>query len=264
MNEAAQDSSVTVRPVVLVPTYNNPDTLREVVKRAREHIPDVIVVDDGSSDPAKSIADKLASEGLAHLHRRSENGGKGAAVKDGLATASELGYTHALQVDADLQHELADIPKFLEIAQEKPDALVLASPVFDDSAPWIRLMARKITRFWVHVQTGGRVITDPMCGFRLYPLARALAVRVRGNAMDFDPEIAVRMQWDGTPIVNLPTRVRYNEGGVSHFRQIRDNGLLTWMHIRLTTAAILYHLPRRFFRWVFGRKKSSTESADVH
>ena len=241
--EASLEASpAAVRACVVVPTYNNPDTLREVVMRAREHLGDVIVVDDGSSEPAASVARSLHQDRLAHVHRREHNGGKGAAVKDGLETARELGYTHALQVDADLQHEIGDIPRFLELARKNPDALILGSPVFDSTAPWLRLMARKITRFWVHVQTGGRVITDPMCGFRLYPVVRALAVKVRGNAMDFDPEIAVKMQWDGTPIVNLPTRVRYNQGGVSHFRQLRDNALLTWMHIRLTTCAVLRHL----------------------
>ena len=256
-------SSPAIRACVVIPTYNNPDTLREAVLLARNHVEDVIVVDDGSSEPASLVADALSEEGLATLHRRPKNGGKGAAVKTGLATASELGYTHAIQVDADLQHELDDIPKFLEIAREQPEALVLGSPVFDDSAPWIRLMARKITRFWVHVQTGGFVITDPMCGFRLYPLAQALAVRVRGNAMDFDPEIAVRMHWDGTQIVNLPTRVHYNEGGVSHFRQVRDNLLLTWMHIRLTTSALFrflgVHRLGRFLARRFGRRDRSTD-----
>lgn len=242
---------MTFRPCILVPTYDNPATLRRVVEDARAHLPEIVVVDDGSGEPGSLAARALGEEKLAYVHRRETNGGKGAAVKDGFRVAKRLGYTHALQVDADGQHQLDDIPAFLEKAREQPEALVLGAPVFDESAPKGRLVGRQITRFWTNVETGGRVIQDPMCGFRVYPLDAAIRAGARGDAMDFDPEVAVRMYWDGTPVVNVPTRVRYvpkEEGGVSHFRLFRDNVLISWMHTRLFFGAIARVLGLRRIR----------------
>lgn len=229
------------RAGVLIPTYDNPATIRAVVSRARAQVDEVLVVDDGSAEPAQRVLRALSSEGLATVHRRLLNGGKGAAVKTGLAAARALGWTHALQVDADGQHELDDLPRFLEVARAHPDALILGAPVFDASAPKARRIGREVTIFWTNFEAGRGVITDPMCGFRVYPIEAALAVRVEGDAMDFDPEIAVKMAWAGTPVINVPTRVRYvsrDEGGVSHFRLLRDNALISWMHTRLSIERI--------------------------
>ena len=175
------------------------------------------------------------------MHRE-HNGGKGAAVKSGLRKASELGYSHALQVDADGQHTLEDIPKLLAKSEGEPRALVLAAPVFDESAPKGRLWARRITNFWTNIETGGNVIDDPMCGFRVYPVDAALAANARGDRMDFDPEVAVRIAWGGAPVINVPTKVQYVEGGVSHFRMVHDNVLISWMHTRLCISG--------FFGWL--------------
>lgn len=238
-------------PCVLVPTYDNPATIRDVVMRVREHVPDVVVVDDGSGAAGRAACEALAEEGLAHVVHRAKNGGKGAAVKTGFAEAFRLGYTHALQVDADGQHDLSDVPRFVEVAREHPDALVLGAPRFDASAPRARQIGRKITTFWVNVETGGRVIEDPMCGFRVYPLAEAVKVRVPADMMDFDPEVAVRLVWRGVPVINLPTKVRYvsrAEGGVSHFRLFKDNFLIGWMHTRLCLAKVFGTLMGRRYR----------------
>jgi glycosyltransferase involved in cell wall biosynthesis len=173
------------------------------------------------------------AEGVT-AHHREGNGGKGAAVTTGFHLARELGYSHALQVDADGQHELEDLPTFLEAARDQPEALVLGAPRYDESAPRGRLIGRQITRFWTNIETGGRVIDDPMCGFRVYPLAAACEVADRcGTRMDFDIEVAVRMVWFGCPVINLPTRVHYPEGGVSHFQMFGDNVRISWMHSRL-------------------------------
>lgn len=230
------------RPCLLIPTYDNVATLRSVVERVRVHLPHVVVVDDGSAAPTRALVETLAKEGLVHAVHRPRNGGKGAAVKTGFDAAAALGYTHALQVDADGQHALEDIPRFLEAARSAPSALVLGAPRFDATAPRARRIGRRITQFWTNLETGRRIIDDPMCGFRVYPLAMARRVSAWGDAMDFDPEIAVRMVWAGVPIVNLPTEVRYlrpDEGGLSHFRMLRDNLLIAWMHTRLMTRRIV-------------------------
>ncbi len=224
-------------PCILIPTYDNPNTVREVVLRVREYLPNVVVIDDGSGPQGREAVASIGREGLARVFHREKNGGKGAAVKSGFAFAHELGFTHALQVDADGQHALADIPRFLDIAKSAPEALILGEPEFDESAPIGRRIARKITVFWTNRETGGRVIHDPMCGFRVYPVVTALRVaNPCGDRMDFDPEIAVRIAWTGAPVLNVPTRVRYisrADGGVSHFKLVLDNWLITRMHSRL-------------------------------
>lgn len=231
------------RPCALIPTFDNPATIGPVVERVRGLIEAVVVIDDGSAEAGREAVDRLAPLPGVHIHHRARNGGKGAAVKDGFRVALGLGFTHALQVDADGQHQLEDVPRFLEVARSNPTALVLGSPRFDASAPKGRVFGRKLTQFWTRVETYGRsVIHDPMCGFRVYPLESALAAPVRGNAMDFDPEIAVRMAWRKIPVVNIPTDVRYfskEMGGVSHFRMVQDNLLISWMHTRLVFCAIL-------------------------
>ena len=233
-------------PCAIIPTYDNPDTIRAVVERVRPALP-VIVIDDGSAGPGRAAVEALGEDGLAHVHHRAKNGGKGAAVTTGFAVAAELGYSHALQVDADGQHALDDIPAFLEAARERPEALILGAPIYDESAPRSRLIGRQITRFWTNIETYGKVIEDPMCGFRVYPVPVACAVAKRcGTRMDFDIEVAVRLCWEGLPIVNLPTRVAYHEGGVSHFRMVEDNVRISWMHSKLVVTSWLRLLnPRR-------------------
>jgi polyprenyl-phospho-N-acetylgalactosaminyl synthase len=153
-----------------------------------------------------------------------------------------------MQIDADGQHNLDDVPRFLAAARARPDCLVLGQPVFDSTVPKARLHGRQISVFWARIETFGDVVGDPLCGFRVYPVAPALAARARGNRMDFDPEIAVRMAWLGVPVLRLKTKVRYvsvAEGGVSHFQVFRDNVRISWAHTRLVIEACV--------RLVFGR-----------
>ena len=224
------------RPCALIPTYDNPSTVRGVVEAVSAHLPDVVLVDDGSGPAGRAACEAVARDGLARLERHGRNRGKGAAVKTGFAAARRLGFTHALQIDADGQHDASDVPRFLAEARAHPDALILGRPIFDETQPRVRAWARQLSIFWANVETGGRVIADPLCGYRVYPIAAALAADARGDHMEFDPEIPVRMAWAGTPIRNLPTRVRYlsaEEGGVSHFQLGRDNARITWLHTRL-------------------------------
>jgi glycosyltransferase involved in cell wall biosynthesis len=239
-----------MRLCAIIPTYNNPRTLEEVVTRVREHIADVVVVDDGSAEPAREVVQRLADAGQCQVVFRPKNGGKGAAVKTGLAWAREHQFDYALQIDADLQHDPADIPKLVAGIRDAPaGTLVLAQPVFDSSAPKGRLRARKISVFWAMVETLGRKVGDPLCGFRVYPVTTALQVRARGNAMDFDPEIAVRLVWAGVAVVHVPTPVIYRSaeaGGVSHYRGVVDTLLIAGAHVRLCTEGVLRLLTKPF------------------
>lgn len=247
-----------MRLCAIIPTYNNPRTIADVVARVRQHIGDIVVVDDGSGDDARSVVEQLGRAGLCDVVVRANNGGKGAAVKAGLGWAQDHGFDYALQIDADLQHDPSDIPKLIDAIGNDPSArtAVLAQPIFDASAPKGRLLARKITHFMAMVETLGQRVGDPLCGFRIYPVDATLRANARGNAMDFDPEIAVRLVWAGCRIVHVPTPVVYrsaSDGGVSHYRGGADTLLIAAAHVRLCVAGVLrlISIPIRvLFRWV--------------
>lgn len=238
----------TFRPCILIPTYDNPRTIRDVVLAVRAILPDVVVVDDGSGEANREAVARLGEDGLALVTRREKNGGKGAAVKTGFQFAFERGFTHALQVDADGQHALDDVRIFLERARERPEATILGQPIFDETAPFHRKLLRKLTIFWTRREVGDDRVGDPLCGFRVYPLHAAIATQTLGDRMDFDPEIVVRLAWMGVPFVHVPTRVRYftaAQGGVSHWRAFEDNWLISKMHTRLMWARSMHFFFRR-------------------
>ena len=222
----------THRPCAVVPTFDNPDTVREVVLRLQTHGLPVVVVDDGSGPRGRAVVDGLADEGLALVERHVGNRGKGAAVSTGFARARREGYTHALQVDADLQHDLGDVPRFLRASRRFPQALILGTPQFDDDAPFGRRHGRRVSNFVSALTTGGWVADDLLFGFRVYPLV-ALDGLSAGPRMEFDMEIVVRLIWRGTPVLNVPSPVRYPAGGVSHYRLLRDNVRVARTHVRL-------------------------------
>lgn len=236
-------ASSAFRPCAVVPTYDNPATVEATVRELVQQGLSVVLVDDGSASPGAIACRAAAERPGVTLVRRERNGGKGAAVRDGFAVAARLEYTHAFQIDADGQHDLARIPAFLEAAAANPEALVLGYPTYGGEAPRSRRFARGFTTFWVSLETARRAkVRDAMIGFRVYPLRAARSVRVRGERMQFDVEILVKLIRAGVPVVNLPVGVRYlsaAEGGVSHFRMLRDNWDFSCMHARLCTKGAL-------------------------
>ncbi len=243
MSDETSLPAVAHRCCVLVPTYQNPMTVRKVVEEARGYLPDVVVVDDGSGPEGRRACEQLAEDGLAIVHHRQTNGGKGAAVKTGFEVARAHGFTHVLQIDADGQHDLSAVPRFLERSRAEPRAMVIGYPEYDDSAPAVRRIARKFTRFWVDLEAGRGVVRDSMIGFRVYPLDLTAQLRVAGDRMDFDIEIAVRIAWSGAPIINEEVKVRYldeEEGGISHFQMFWDNVRFSWLHSKLCTIKCTY------------------------
>jgi len=231
-----------LRFCAVIPTLDNARTLPGVIEGVRRYLDDVLVCDDGSGPEARRVIDDLARAGAIRVWRGDRNQGKGAAVQAGLRLAGDRGVTHALQVDADGQHDLTRIPAFIEAASGEPDAVVVGYPIFDDSAPKARVRGRKVSRFWVDLEVGGGVIVDPLVGFRVYPIAAVLALGMLGRGMEFDTEVLVRLIWQGCPALNLPVGVRYlsaEEGGVSHFRPFRDNVRISWLHTRLVTRVLI-------------------------
>jgi len=229
------------RPLILIPTYNTGPILRETVSKALSSGLPLWIVVDGSSDGSPALLEGLspAPSQDFRILRLEQNSGKGAAVYHGLKAAIEAGYTHVLTMDADGQHPNSHLQEFFRLSAEHPEAAVFGRPIFDSSAPAIRVNGRKLSNFWANLETLGWGIDDSLFGMRLYPAAPLLEVMEStgfARRFDFDPEVAVRLAWKGVPILNLPAPVRYpskEEGGISQFRYLRDNTLLTWMHLRL-------------------------------
>lgn len=226
------------RPIVVIPVYNHHAHIASIVAALRRMAQPCILVDDASDAPCaatlRGLADAYAD--TVTLVRHETNQGKGGAVLSGLARAYAMGCTHALQIDADGQHDLGDVPTLLTLARMHPRALVTGQPVFDASVPRSRLYLRYLTHAMVSVNTLNPTLRDAMCGFRVYPVRRVLALARRvtlGRRMDFDIEILVRLDWAGVPIVLQPTRVQYPTDGVSHFQLVADNVRITSLHTRL-------------------------------
>ncbi|KAF0813783.1 Undecaprenyl-phosphate mannosyltransferase [Andreprevotia sp. IGB-42] len=236
--------------IAVIPVYNHEHAIGGVVSALLAHGLPVLLVDDGSSPACAAVLDQQAIRHGVTLARHAVNQGKGAAVVTGLKLAAQQGYSHALQIDADGQHDTADVPRFLAAAQQYPLAVIAGCPVYDDTVPKGRLYGRYATHIWVWINTLSLRITDSMCGYRIYPLASTLPVLEQmklARRMDFDPEIAVRLDWQGLRTINLPTRVHYPQDGVSHFDYLRDNVRISAMHTRLFFG-MLIRLPRLLAR----------------
>ncbi len=243
-------SSIFV-PCAVIPVYDHERTVGTVVSAARAARLPCFIVDDGSHAECARELERLAADtDGARLLRLAQNRGKGGAVMAGFEAAAAAGFTHALQIDADGQHSLGDIPRFIAEARSHPHALVCGQPVFDASMPAVRRYGRYLTHALVWLETLSLDIQDSLCGFRVYPLAAVEALlreeRV-GTRMDFDVEILVRLYWRRVPLRWLATRVVYPRDGISHFRMLRDNARMVALQLRLLSA-MLPRLPNLIAR----------------
>ena len=240
--------SIPVKHLVLLPSYNSGHRLAETLRQTCAIWRDVWVVIDGSTDGSDLEGEALRLDGLRVL-RLADNSGKGAAVLHALRLANEEGFTHALVMDADGQHPAEMILPFIEVSTKNPEAFVCGVPQFGPDAPVERVKGRRVGNFFSHVETLWCGAQDSLFGFRLYPIASALRILASGLAgrrFDFDTVLAVRLTWAGLPCINIPAAVSYpptSEGGVTHFRYLRDNLLLIRAHTRLLLEWPL-HLPK--------------------
>ncbi|NNB53290.1 glycosyltransferase family 2 protein [Pseudomonas fragi] len=237
-------------PCAVIPVYNHETVVPAVVDALLAAGLPCVLVDDASSPACAAVLEHLALGDNIFLIRLAVNQGKGGAVMAGLREASRLGFTHALQVDADGQHDLRDVATFMQVSQQNPEALICGYPQYDASVPKGRLYARYLTHVWVWINSLSLQIPDSMCGFRVYPLAPSLALinSVKlGKRMDFDPEILVRLAWRNQPMRWLPTKVHYPLDGLSHFRLFHDNALISGMHTKLFFGMLL-RLPSILWR----------------
>ena len=236
----------------IVPSHNHWQALGQVVAALRAAQLPVFIVDDGSEPAAAAaIAALHDPAGGVEVHRFEVNQGKGAAVIEGFRRTLQAGFTHAVQVDADGQHDLHALPRLLARAAAHPGALVSGQPIFDETMRTNRKVGRWITHVWVWIETLSLTITDSMCGFRVYPLAPVQALLAEesvGRRMDFDTELMVRLYWRGTKVLMEPVRVTYPPGNTSNFDMLRDNWGITKMHTRLVFG-MLRRLPVLLWRW---------------
>jgi glycosyltransferase involved in cell wall biosynthesis len=244
--------------LVLIPSYNTGERLFSTVAAARAQWNPVWVVIDGSTDgTGERLQAMAASDPGLRVFLLPANQGKGAAMLHGLRAARDAGFTHALAMDSDGQHPADLIPAFMARSETRPEAMVLGKPVFDASAPLLRVRGRRISNGWTQLETLFAGIGDSLYGFRVYPVAPLLALMERQPWMrrfDFDTEAVVRLAWGGVKPLNIDAPVKYlsvEEGGVSHFNYVRDNALLSWMHARLMLEFVL-RLPALLWRRLRG------------
>ena len=233
---------------VVIPHFDHVDQFRRILPALAEQGLPLVVVDDASPDQSYAALAGLLDEHApgTNLIRHAANLGKGGAVMTGLRAALDAGFTHALQVDADGQHDLRDIARLRTAAMRHPDSIVCGQPVFDESISKLRFYARYITLSLSWLESLNTDIRDALCGFRLYPLRQIVALiddSKPGRRMAFDPEILVRALWADMDLLFVPVRVNYPQDGKSHFHYFRDNAEIAWMHARLIFGMLL-RLPR--------------------
>jgi glycosyltransferase involved in cell wall biosynthesis len=232
--------------LVLIPSYNPGARVFETVAAALAQWAPVWVVVDGSNDgTGEALAELAEHNANLRVMFLPRNRGKGAAVLHGVRAALREGFTHVLTMDSDGQHPAAEIPAFMAASAAAPAAMILGEPVFDASAPLLRVRGRRISNWWANLETLWVGVHDSLFGFRVYParpLERVMRRQLWMRRFDFDVEAVVRLCWRGVRPLNLPAAVRYfnvADGGVSHFRYGRDNVLLTWMHLRLLAGFVI-------------------------
>lgn len=229
-------------PCAVIPVYDHERTVGRVLEAVRAAGLPCHLVDDGSSPVCAHELERLAAATPGtRLIRLQRNSGKGRAVMAGFEAAAAQGFSHALQIDADGQHCLEDIPRLMAEARAHPGALVCGRPVFDASMPALRRYGRYLTHALVWLETLSLDIPDALCGFRVYPLAAVIALlRAEhvGARMDFDVEIIVRLRWRGVPLRWVSTPIVYPRDGISHFRLLRDNARMVALQLRLLCGMI--------------------------
>ncbi len=236
-----------MKTCIIIPVYNHHEAIGPVIAALQRFNLPCLLINDGSSAQCTAELRRLAEKEKQWvvLRERTRNGGKGAAVITGFQLAISNGFTHAIQLDADGQHCLDDTSLFLSASAANPDKLILGVPHYDGSVPKKRLYGREFTNLWIWINTLSFDIKDGMCGFRCYPLAavdKLLQSTALGQHMDFDIDIAVRLHWQGIGIVNIATDVKYPLDGVSHFRMLQDNLLISKKHAQLFLG-MLWRLP---------------------
>ncbi|MDY0190917.1 MAG: DUF2062 domain-containing protein [Desulfuromonas sp.] len=222
--------------MVVIPLYNHGATVRDVAQRCLQYHPQVVVVDDGSSDGG---ADSLADLPLTVITHQS-NRGKGAAILSAAAEASRRGCSHIITIDADGQHLPEDLPLFIQAIIDFPMAIYVGWRDFAvANVPHSSRFGRQFSNFWLRVETGCK-LADVQSGFRAYPLQVLQQLSFTDSRYSFEVEVLVKGCWAGIALRDVPIQVYYAPASerVSHFKKIRDNLYLSWLNTRLCLRSI--------------------------
>ncbi|QJR80943.1 glycosyltransferase family 2 protein [Alteromonas pelagimontana] len=235
---------------LIIPHYKHEVLFEKFLpKLVRLNLP-CIVVDDGSGETGfEKIKQMLTSLPDFHLVRHQTNRGKGASVITGCYHASAMGFSHVIQLDADGQHDIEDVEKFIAYSKDHPSSFISGQPYFDETVPTVRKYGRRVSDFWTALETLSFKIKDGLCGFRLYPvkeIERVFDNYYLGPRMDFDPELLVKATWADIDVHFIPTKVIYHQDTVSHYHYLRDNLTQSRLHVRLMCGMIV-RLPRILF-----------------
>jgi glycosyltransferase involved in cell wall biosynthesis len=240
---------------VIIPTYNNRNTLASVIDSVLEYVDDVVVVNDGSTDETTDILYQYKEK--IKIISYSKNRGKGFALKCGFNYAQERGFKYALTIDSDGQHYAEDIPKFVEAAEKYPNALIIGNRnLTQDNMPRKNTFANKFSNFWFTLQTGTK-LPDTQTGYRLYPLKKMKRLRPFTSRYEAELETLVRCAWRGIKLVSIPVKVFYAPVGerVSHFRPGMDFFRISLLNTLFVGLAVLYGYPRKLFRFFYSFAK---------
>lgn len=235
------------RCCIIIPTYNNSKTIEKVISDAKIYCNDIYVVNDGSTDETHEIINSI--DGIRRIEYM-PNGGKGTALKKGLRKAHEDGFRYAITIDSDGQHFSEDIPKFIEVIEKNPDAMIVGTRnIQQENMPSKNTFANKFSNFWFKAETG-QSLSDTQCGYRLYPLDKVAEKKYATSRYEFELEILVRSAWNGVKVIPQPIKVYYapNEERVSHFKPLRDFTRISILNTIFVLIAFLWIKPRNFFR----------------
>jgi len=252
---------------ILIPTYNNAGTVRQVVTDALQYCEDVFVINDGSTDNTLEILHSIPNIRVISYPK---NKGKGNALKTGIKTVLEAGFRYAISIDSDGQHFVDDIPLFVEKIKENPDSFIIGCRNLQQkNMPGKNTFANKFSNFWFKLETGID-LADTQCGFRLYPIKKLEKMRFLTGKYEFELEVLVRAAWKGIPLIPLQIKVYYapEKERVSHFRPLRDFTRISFLNTFLVLIAFLWIKPLAFFRSLTKEnikaffRKNFTESPD--
>ena len=217
------------RIVVVIPAYNAAQTVGAVVRASKDHIGQVVVIDDGSRDETASVAAAAGATVLRHELNR----GKGAALKTAFAHALERGYDAVITIDADGQHLPHEIPKFIRCRAETGADLIIGgrAHLFEEMIPR-RRMANRFSA-WTIRWASKTDITDAQSGYRLYSAALLRGVRLRTDGYDLESEVIVRAGRAGFRVVTTPIDLGYVDGvATSHYKPLKDTLRIAWTVFR--------------------------------